>query len=503
MFDLRPFQSTQTVNNPGQANRLISQAITQNKAELLIFPRRNYAKQIVRPLQYEFTDQMKSSIVHSLDQNVPFTKLNNINARGILPTSHGGYDLNMSAIEDHCGFLLTITTVGTRYAPPEKLLYGGYFLDEPKSLGGHYNPDAFMMFTHTSVLTDNSNNKFGNQRNPLTITADTVTIGKQTEQYINSNDRLFWNLPSDVDSLPAAHMHQGATDMAGIIVSNTNNPINLPKFSLIPAMMLNSIGENIRDYSKNKDLYKLAIASATPIGDHYSHHDSFMLSRGLQDRLPGLSGNTGHITTSSGIDESRPHTLGSILAKYPDIDVFNMNLGNITIANGEGIDQEYNSRQTVLSYLISYTIECIAINAGLTSVDFMYMSDMVEPNRIWTGKKNPKMIIDDAIPVSDSVDKVQIRAMADKFEQMMIDNVFSTADASLDGSDYEVYVHYRHGQTVQVKVVLKDYMSSHQDGYYEAYGHISSLSAPTVGNVNLVFNNRAQMDALHGAVENL
>lgn len=502
---LKPYMSTESVRPGGEVSQVLTASPGTNSAQMVIFSPRKYAHQRVRPLVYKFTDEMKSSLATNLidsshRKTTPFSKLNDINARAILPASHQGFDLHMGTLEDFNGFLLIITTAGTRFAPPEKVMYGGYFMDDVRSFSGRYNMNAHFVITHTSILTDNRNNRFNTRENSYEIAQDTVTISRDTENFFENNDRMFINLPADINSLPPSHLMTGSSDASNIVLSNLGNPVSLPKFSTVPSLMLNAIGDNLRDFVDNREIYRYGMTNYTPMYDDQDHQEHIHIAKTLRDRLPGLS--DGHsYSINQFLDESHTHTLGELEAKFGELSVIYVDQKDLIVANGESIDQGYDGRQNQLSYLISYAIETVALNSGLVTVDFVYHSH-VPNSTIWTGRKNPTIVTQYALPIAD-VSQNQMNAMIKQFEQNIIDYVFSTVSAAMNGSDYEVYVHWRHGQAAQVKLLLNDYRNQTQDGYYESYGHISSLTTPTVANADTVFSNHRELEGFHDAIKNL
>lgn len=500
-MQLKPYQPAESVRPGGEVSSIMGVSAGSNTAQLIVFTARKYADQRIRPLVYNFTDEMKTSLWKGLDSKTPMTKLNSINAAGILPASHGGFDLSMRELEEYNGFLLIITTAATRFAPAEKIMYGGYFLEGVRSFGGHVNENARFIIAHSSRLTDNTGNKMNHRQNKLEITRDCVTVSRELEHYIRTPDRIFLNLPSDIDSLPSTHIMSGSVDASNILLDNLSNPVSIAKSTTIPTVMVNAIGDNIRDFVDNRETYRHGVESHSPMGDHYEHQENVHLSHLLRQRLPGLSSG-GSIDVSSGLDESRSHTLGSLMYKFPDMHVFFTDQDDLEIANGEGIDQSYDGRQNQLCYLISYAIESVALNAGILSAHFTYHSHSPSPT-LWTGRKIPTTITHGAQPISDNISPHQFAAMVKQFEINMEDYVFATVSAALGGSDYEAYVHYRHGQPTQVKLVLLDYQRTMQDGYYESYGYLSGLTAPTVANYDTVFNNRSSLQSFHEVIRDL
>jgi len=484
-----------------QVGQMMQAPLNQNTSKLVIIPRKKFAHQRVRPLKFNFSDEIKTSLAMSLDDSRPFSSLNMVNAGGIVPTSHGAYDVNMGFLQNTYSFLLMITTKGNSRMLPEKILYGGYFTDEPLSRNGsNPNPRAQFFITHSSILAE-GNNKLNRSGTPLQILGDTLTLGREVETCLDTDHRLFWNTPTDVDSLPD---RGSAADMSTILVENTLDKINIAKSSLVPAIMMNEIANNVKDFRMNRETMQIAMENYSP------HHDSFNMptegynfSHSLRDRLPGLSTGSSINNFSSAFDEKRVHTMEELLIKYPDTDIFMYDITQERVALGHEIDQEYDGIQNQLSYLISCAVEPMATNAGLLSVDFLFSSDVVHDGRIWMGKKNPQFIVNHAIPVLENVDWNMMKAIERRFESFMINNVFSTVTAALNGSDYECMVHYQHGQTCNVILTLHDHPRGCQDGYYESYGHISSVVAPTVGNIETIQQNSGQMIQLRNTILNM
>lgn len=509
----KPRPTFQTANNVQNFEKAFCGNLMTNEQILVILPPRRLAPQKIRPLVYNFNNEFLNTMEQCFNSptSTTLTKLNKNLSSAIMPSSHGGIDINTNMYSETWAFIMIVNIKNNGDMHSQRMLYAGTFLDEPiNPLSGRPNPQAKMIFTTTSILTGN-NSPVGSQR--IQLQADNMIVDPHvlTRSTLGESGDMFFNLVGDIvdvtDSPTSTfgYPEEKIANLSRITLANMDKTANLPKAAVEPVSIVNDIGELIKT-GLNQTSITDYVDCTNPHPIHTSgsdifhrNSDEYMISHELINNLPSLSRNNNHFIRS-GLDVSRGvMVFGDIIQSLPNLQIINAKDKTGQLSNvGDGMDQSLDSRQTVLSYLLSYAIEPIVSSSGISSIAFEYHSH-VPNSSLFTGRKNPEWFIQRIIPMVE-VDGQTLNAYIDRFKKYMEELVFSTIASSLGNSigssDFVCFCNYIHGVECKVQLKLLDYQSSCQQGFYKSYGFLLPLTAPTVGNSNVIGNNIQQVNKL-------
>lgn len=493
------------------AQNIFSSSMTSNVQIMVVMPPRRLAHQVIKPLMYNFNNNFMNTLDRLYHSNNPtnLTNLNSSLASAIQPSGNGGIHLKTDLFSEMWSFLLLINVSNNGDLHSQRTLMAGYFTDEPiNPITGRENPYAKMFFTSSSILTGSKTpNIFGSK---LQLRADSITVDNSVTTRMSTDEKdVYFNLPGDLVEFDSSFRHQSSSiDLSPFAMSNMIGRTNLPKSSVIPTTVVNEIGQLIVNGINEADISSYGIENTTPhsIGDDGMNHPfgvnniDYMVTYKLMNDLPSIGRRHDRFNVTNGIDPTNSFiTLGSLNQQLPNLQILNIKAkgGSMFDVQADGRDQEEDSRQNTLSYLLSYAIEPVAIDAGIGSIAFEYHSH-VSKDTLYTGR-NPEWFISRAMPITD-VDATTLNGFIEKFKRRMEESVFITVSSMLgDGfgtGDFVCWVDYSHGTDCKVQIKLLDYQSSHKPGFYKSYGFLSSIVAPTVGNTNVIGNNINQINKL-------
>lgn len=505
-----PFQFKELIPEGG-VSFATAQTPVGNTALLFIGPRRRMAKQIIRPLTYNFNNTFLNSLNTIMD-GVPVKSIDHVNPlalNSIIPAFSGGNELNVNLFEECFSFILHVTQraengMGNYQNSPTLInIYSGYFVDEPLSPNGLINEYAKFFITNTSVITQSNFSSFG-RKNGISLTSDTTTITNELERQMKRNEPLFWNTISDLTLLPDTSVIQNNTGhLSRLKVNNldggANGSKNIGKVSTIPSVLINSVVETAKQWKFNRENESDDLFSS--ISDNAISLDTFNINHELQRRIPAISLDSENVNWGSGLDEHHVHLLGELTKQYgQNLKILNIQLRNPNVvANGHEIDQTLNSKQNQFSYMLSYCIEPIATRSCINSITFEFHSH-VATETIMLTRSNPQWIIQDVRPISNDIDQNMLRSSVAKFQKEMEEYVFSSIKSFLGDGDFSLWVIYNQGSVVDINLKLHDFSRYHQNGFYESYNHLAPMTIPLVGNVETIVSNKSSLDSLKNAL---
>lgn len=478
-----------------------------NFATLFIGPRRRMARQIIRPLTYNFNNAFLNSLNSMLD-GVPVKSIGNINPlslNSVIPAFSGGTELNKNLFEECFSFILHIVQRTPQYGsggPVLINLYSGYFVDEPVSINGQINEYAKFFITNTSVITQSNSQVFGG-RNNISLTSNTTTVTSELERQMKQREPLFWNTISDLTLLPDSSIIQNNTGhLSKLKVSNLdsgpNRNKNVNKISTIPSVLINSVVETAKQWKFNRETDDDLFSS---VSDGTISLDTFNFNHEIQKRIPAISLDSENINWGSGLDEHQIHMMCELTKSFGNnLRILNINVKDPNlVASGHEIDQSLNSKQNQFSYMLSYCIEPIASRSCINSISFEYHSH-IPTETIMLTKSNPQWIVKNVNPSSNFIDQQMLRNSVHKFQREMEEYVFTSIKSFLGGGDFSLWVLYSQGSVIDINLKLHDYPRHHQNGFYEAYDHLAPMTIPLVGNVETVVSNKTSLDSLKNAL---
>lgn len=480
--------------------------ISNNRAILFVTPRKRMTPQIIRPMLYNFDNAFLNNLSKKIDMGHGVKNISNVDInsmRSIHPSSSGGIQLNMNIFQECFSFVLHITErIPGNNDAVSVTIYSGYFVDEPVSLNGQTNPYAKFFITNTSNLTHNKNNIFGGN-NSLNISPSTCVISGDLERNLKQDTPLFWNTLGDLSMLPDSNVLTNNTGhLSRLKVNNldagANGSKNILKLSNVPGVLLNNVVTAAEQWAFNRTIDQ--DINDTGIGNDSISLDTFSFNHEIQRRIPAISIDSGNINFASGLDETIIHTLGELMSQFGnDLRIMNVSLRDPNmVANGHEIDQLVNTKQTQFSYMLSYCIEPIASRCCIDTISFEYHSHI--PTETISLTKEGVWRIQEVTPSTITIDKNTLQNYVYKFQREMEDYVLPTIKSFIGDGDYSLWVIYKRGSVVDINLKLHDYISHHQNGFYESYGHLDPMISPTVGNVNTILSNKSSIDSLKNAL---
>ncbi|MBO4736740.1 MAG: hypothetical protein J5614_10175, partial [Paludibacteraceae bacterium] len=386
------FINPNTMNDFSQGNigAMGFSNVGDNKAQLFIYSPHSMPDQVLRSFVYQFdpgfVDALSSSPQLSLEMAVTGDRAKAIPGAttAIMPDAEGKV-ADVSNWSNFWTFTLILDLRQASYngiiAPSSRKIATGYFYGgEPGTtdFAGNFvlNPNVVMVFTHVTNLSVKSN--------VSRSTPDGMIVYPNTKDYAGEaipamyNEDMFIGAPRDL--VHNAFREEGSlvnyNDLSlsrvrdGSGTRTIENELKSPKEQLVRIMKAVDIG------LEHTQL-------ATPVYDRMTTADEYMqpVDRALDSIEQNLPSSQ-VLDIVTGLDTSRPISMGELTAMYPNIDVFpfivrNANtfgwdIASQTAINASGVLGSIVSPKMQMSSLTASVIQSVCSSLDIATVGFSY-----------------------------------------------------------------------------------------------------------------------------------
>lgn len=466
-------------------------------ALLLVFSPRYIPQQYLRPMSYNFTEQMVNDLTARGDIREAlapgYANQKDSLLQAVLPASQGIL-LDTQALETRWSFILTIdnnsSTRDMRHElamPAGRWVGCGYCSEEPISPNGSVNERALLMFTHGTTLSmqEFADPYRGSTVTP-TVTANNDAINQMMGQmHVGEGNDLYLMTPGDViNNVANATQSNEMIGMFGALAVgnlNTQSAV-IPTTMNTPKSQLMDIGYSLNLGLEQDDPLRPANAfDNNRIGDPYDNFCKTFRSN--------VTSSNGTVPTVGGVDITKPLSLGALKRRYP--------MAEIKVSRSPGTQtwevspQSNVSARNTLSSMISATISACAAACCIDDIIFRfstYVKDCLTPGMgVWQISH-----IGTIMPATEQ----QVISCANQFKMLLERDLFPIIKAT--AGDFDVTV--RHNMANQTIVDLNLMNYSIENGWYETAGKLGGFISPIVGTLGNVQHNASQLHHLMDAV---
>ena len=468
--------------------------------------------QVSRPFVYQFTPELVDQIKQapSLAYGVgPNGTKNPAAYSAILPDSTGMI-LNTSTLDSTWSFVLIINSaprpVGAIVTPGFRKVAMGYTIGEPGTPDPNnpdkflINPSAVLVFTHTSCrnivrrvgldapsdgLIDNANQDVDYVNETAAMFYDqNVLLGtpKEIMQYANSDEARIGVM--DYGPLQLNSVKAGGNDIRAI-----NNDIKAPRQQL--STIMTAIDNGI-DHSQE----------SLPTLHKFLDHDEMYGANGNPMTRVEMAQNTAYnnmpsstfLSFVTGIDTSKPITLGELDRLYPHMRTFprivnrqqyGWDISSQVGCNTSGQVAPIISARNQMSYLTASVLQAICGSLGIAQVAFSYMSR--QPGAF---SRQPMWHMDDfrlVVPRSVDIEK----NIAFQFQRHMGNELLDVI-YTLCG-DFTMFVMANMGGDISINLMLENYPDAADGSFYQTSARFGGLMNPMIGTIPIINNNVMQL----------
>lgn len=486
-------------NNLTPSSGIVTGGISGNKANLFIFSPQKHTLQVVRPYNYAFTEELANTLV----SEAPFNVISNMDIapesiqKAIVPDSTG-LEIDAFNLDNYYTFILTVdehvqpVSMLQSSGPSKRSIFTGYFLDEPLAANTLYmtspviNENAKMIFTHADIAHEEI--EYGSQgMMPIhTLVASSDFVHQSMSQCFQEHVGF-----CDFSSLASAHgrdIHTGQMVRNGnpIFVNElSTNAAVIPETLKSPKAHLMSIGEAAQTGQAvvTGGTVKSAMDNEFGSQDMYDRAGSVMLSS-LQ--RPRLSAQLLKL-----IDPTLPTILSSINQVVPNLIVTPSDVQynpDCIIA-----DPTVTSVSNIMSTMVANTVSTYCRANLLASIKFRYNS--------WSQSvdcmKQGKWEIQDGSALLRSGEFNVTKQQLDGFKVLLETGLFPMLKAQY--GEFDLMVTYDGtGDTVTALNYLDS--GTIKQEFIVTHNRMGGVISPTVGGMNTMQNNQAQMTGLFNHV---
>ena len=467
----------------------------QYQAVFLVFSPKIIPTQVLRPYQYNFNNAVVDDIIATTMQRGGnnFSPVTGAMYEAIIPTPNG-IPLNLSQYSEYWSGVLMIDTqqvsrpsLNAMPGPARRQICVGFFPGEPPinpvtmySSKPTSNPNAIFVITHSTMIM------VGGRLNPIlgnkpitTVTQDVDTVPQMLAQLTPVEPYLMTldNLRTCATSI--GNGEDVVLDGPAAVAANEKGATIIESRAKSPKQQLN-------------DIMSCMSEAVSYIGAADDAPRSMMNARSLEDPSTNFvstfdasvsSNNAYTRIASSGVDPSRPITVGELDLMYPGMLMTPYKIPQTS--QWDVRDQMYTTRSTVMSSMVSATVGTAATNNNLTEIGFRYMSHGPGgARRLWEILK-----ADTIIPATQETILNCV-----KMFQFELSNSLFPALLQLNGPFNLIVMYNQTGDCLVDLQFLDD--ASEGPGFIETCNRMGGLYNPLVGDQNLVINNAIQLNTL-------
>ncbi|MCP4394423.1 MAG: hypothetical protein GY804_09200 [Alphaproteobacteria bacterium] len=455
----------------------------------------NHLPQVLRPLQYEFTDQLVSTIYNRIEDGMSIAPLAHEDEEyitGAIGPSWKGSVLGTSVLNDLYTFTMIMDTPhGYGNNPNEGLrhIYTGYCYDEPGH-NGYENPNCLLIVTHVTILSVGIAHGPHGSDHRMTIVKDEDVVPQLVQQSIDE----------DMCLLTPADLHNSACIQSNgsMVVFESDQNTALQHYTQESSVGIDTFvgcpGLHLKEVLRAIDE---SYSEATLCNGNSLSTNGFT-SSAIDDFRSNLGCNLPAAKTSKsvdfilGIDYSVPIKLGDFLAKNPHTKVVTTERDSDI-----GLDvrpQDELSPHNIYSSMIVSTVKAAAGMTGICSIGFVFQSWI---NTVDVTFKKDLGQWELGLPGFDTnlTDRQQMSAIT-KFKHILMNNMFKTLKTQR--GDFWVSVQY--SSIGEIIVDLQFTAEPRNQGLYVTSAHMGGCIGNILGNMDAYSNNAEHLAMLSNAV---
>lgn len=490
--------------NPTQAQQPfspMSQRI-QSGVGLYIFTPRNHGSIQLRPLKFNFNEQMLNDMLQqpNIKQALGTYEGNNksMYTHAILPDPQG-ISMDTTQYDNMWSFILVFDNGGNNMtsmrwgSPKKRTVLTGYFLDEPLnpmtmfSSSPTHNPNAMMLFTHTSstILQDRIDKIV--QRSHR-IVANEDIVPQATAAHVHNGEELALvdaatiakcQIPIEDDiriSSDAGAYLSTFNDMSGIVSSNARSP----RHQLLAIADAMDTAKTRTDATENSGIFGTVVDTVTSL-------DPFDIF--INEVYQNVASRQTGVINQNSIDPRLPIPLSALDNLFP-----NMNVVPFKIPINpeyEICDQGTVNPHNIMSSMIQSSIGVFASECLLASIQFRYGSWSV--GDLCGMQEGQWQIIAASSMIGDDLDQNKLSAALNRFRRLMETSLFPIVKDTC--GDFDLIAAYDMSSSTIIDLNLMDYNNPGM-GYYEGHNRLGGMVSSAIGGESTLNNNRIQFDTL-------
>lgn len=457
------------------------------KLTLRVFSPRSIPTQVIRPMKYNFTDEMIGTILDSSDPSdaVGYNAPNDTKAMvngSILPGQ--GVPSSMTVMSSRWTFMMTLDR-RMRDGATSRFIAAGYFQHEPVAPNTIWQTDPVMNKNAEIVFTSST----------TVMIRETITPrGKRQDiaPYDNSglanqeathwaNKELYKALPSAIrDATRVGFQSDNEYGGGGSLVDYSAMDLGYGPYSHRFPNSDNSPKHHLRKIVRAVDSGMMCVGGAGTTSFAGSlDQDSTRFNQGVDSVL--AAGTDGQITASKFIDPTSRYTIAELEKKFPEMDV---------VIHKLDVDPQWDVRpqddytpQNVLSYMASNVISAVCSDLAIATVTFRYSSYQHQPD----GTTGAWQFHDASLLTQSSDQQLQSTLMSFKIalENDLFPIIMTTA------GNFDAMVRFDMvGQTL-ISLNLMEYGDN--DGWFETAGILGANTSPCLNTEEGVVGNMNQL----------
>ena len=508
-FDLNSFNNR--IGNGNTNNNFNPNYDNNTKAVLYIFSPREIPDYIVRGYKYSFdgsfyerADDIVNKQLNSFNSDMAIRNQLLEDSRelhqAITPDAFGNL-FEGKRFNQFYTFLLIIDNASFegRYNPKalqNRLLYGGYFTDEPvtQSIGGGltFNESCAMIFTHTTQL--NMKNIYTGSGTVLSARPmyDLDVINPYESMQV-SPERIYLSRPEDVVSnvvINADSAMQYVADENTCIASNpnivkVNTQLHNPKEQL--NYIVSGLVKTKLDYETGQ-MNSVGNLRGVMLDDDLTWNQSLSKNMGsaIPDRMMGL-------------DLRTQMFLGDLIYKYPILK-YTTNVINVPWnLNDSPMLADASNPINIFSSLLMSSVPAILANFGISDAIFRYDSTDFN-NTITTFNNRPmcEVFMLETFTPEESQDSIRIRW--DGALKYLEENIFPIIINQV--GNFSTMIKYSSAKECAVQLNLPDFTSVINDGVVMNNALFGGFQSPMVINSGLHHSNVEEFSTLSSLIRN-
>lgn len=485
------------------------------QATLFLYTPRRYDNQVIRPAVYNFSEDAVDAILRtggSMGSALNRTDVTTTQpvAEMIRPDTQG-IRINTEIWSNNWTFVLVVklpygyrgSVSGARGT--RTIVMSGNCLDEPISelsmmtSTPMVNPNCRLVVHSRQVLSDGNASISANGMHAFTdIQASNDLINQSLNVQANNQD-LYILRPYDL--IQNHHVEpDGATisspGVCALSAANEKTPVQ--SILKVPGSHVNQILQSL-DVARNQ----MDVMDYAPRG-----MDSFGGMSGLSGAADidqfrtfveeGLSGYQANAMIETGIDSTSIFTIAEVERTYPSLQVQPQRIANLPQYNV--LPQDINNPKIAYSSMISSAVSALAIECGLSSISFMFISrDPTKRNDIeqFSFQVVPGSVYLISPPKDPGLIDMTMVGCVESFRKMFATRVAPFIAGSV--GTFEVSVQYSNNSETLVNLQLLDWdynTNLSDNAYVESPNRLGNLSATVVGSHDHFVSNASELNQL-------
>lgn len=472
-----------------------NQAFNNNTATLYVLSPRMIPEQVVRPYVYNFNEDLVDNLSQQEDMLQFFNvrnkhKYQQFAQDSILPNAQGAR-MDTDDLSYMWSFVLVVdvgASTGNKFTlstGKNRILATGFFTDEPiNPLTIHnttptVNPEAFMQFTHGSVIQMHDSISTRGERSNMNVSHDNDCISQMVD-HMTPGD-LYVMSPADIRECNRGENTEG--DM--ITTYGDKHTSALRSGSVTTPTRLKSPKHQFQEivYALNSARDHESLQNPTsaitgggygdPLADFVDTFDSNLIS-------------DSKFTPQMGIDLNKPISIQQLIGQYPNLTVMPFKIP--TASEWEVRPQDEVNVHNTMSSMVASTISTLATGSGLSEVSFRYNSSIgnsLDPNGGGAWKVEHVKTI---VPTNDA----GVKGCFNTFKNRLVLDLWPILRSVVGEFDI-MLSHNITGETL-VGLQFLDHNTAH--GLYETCNRMGGMISPTLGDVSAFNHNSTELQAL-------